>query len=150
MVATTPMAMTLIAGQYVPIEFGPMVASIVKMILIPVLLGLLINRYAPRLVGRVVRLLPTIAMLSICVIIAITIALARNDLITVGLALFGASACHNATGYTLGYGSARAFGLDRCDSRTVAFEVGIQNGGMATGLRGLSRPTRRCRMRSIA
>ena len=52
----------------------------------------------------------------------------------VGLALFGAAACHNAAGYALGYGCARAVGLDRRDSRTVALEVGIQNGGMATGL----------------
>ena len=73
-------------------------------------------------------------MFSICVIIAITIALARADLMAVGLALFGAAACHNAAGYALGYGAARALGLDRRDSRTVAIEVGMQNGGMATGL----------------
>ena len=130
----TPRLMQLLAGQYVPIDVGDMTLAILKMILLPVLLGLLVNRYAHRLVQKLGRLLPTVAMLSICVIIAITIALARADLAAVGLALFGAAACHNAAGYALGYGAARSLGLDRRDSRTVALEVGIQNGGMATGL----------------
>jgi BASS family bile acid:Na+ symporter len=126
--------MQLLAGQYVPIDVGEMTMGILKMILLPVLLGLLANRYAHRFVQRVMGVLPAIAMFSICVIIAITIALARSDLVAVGLALFGAAACHNAAGYVLGYGLARGLGLDRRDSRTVALEVGIQNGGMATGL----------------
>ena len=39
-----------------------------------------------------------------------------------------------ATGYAIGYGAARLLGLDTRDSRTMALEVGLQNGGMATGL----------------
>ena len=50
------------------------------------------------------------------------------------LALFAAAACHNATGYLLGYWGGRLAGLNKTDSRTTAFEVGMQNGGMATGL----------------
>jgi len=130
----TPRIMQLLAGQYVPIDVGEMTIGILKMILLPVLLGLLANRYAHQLVQKVMGVLPAIAMFSICVIIAITIGLARADLVAVGLALFGAAACHNAAGYALGYTAARGLGLDPRDSRTVALEVGIQNGGMATGL----------------
>lgn len=130
----TPLAMKLLAGTYVPIEFVPMMLSILSMIIVPLLVGLLIHRFLPLVAAKLVVVLPTLAMLAICVIIAVTIANSRDALITVGLVLFGASACHNATGYFLGYCSARALGLDVKDSRTVAIEVGIQNGGMATGL----------------
>jgi len=130
----TPAAMKLLAGQYVPIAFVPMMVSILQMIITPVFLGLLVREVAPRLVDRLARVLPAVAMLSICVIIAVTIALARGELLTTGLALLGASICHNAAGYLLGYGSARVAGLDVRDSRTVALEVGLQNCGMATGL----------------
>jgi len=116
------------------IDVGEMTIGILKMILLPVLLGLLANRYAHRVMQKVMGVLPAVAMFSICVIIAITIALARADLVAVGLALFGAAACHNAAGYAWGYSAARGLGLDPRDSRTVALEVGIQNGGMATGL----------------
>ncbi|MFM9197336.1 MAG: bile acid:sodium symporter family protein [Planctomycetia bacterium] len=66
--------------------------------------------------------------------IGITVAASREELLTEGMELFGAAACHNATGYLLGFSFARAVGLNHTDSRTVAMEVGIQNGGMATGL----------------
>ncbi len=130
----TPLMMKLVAGQYVPIPFGSMVVSIFTMILVPVLLGLLANHFAPVLVRKCSRVLPALAMFAICFIIAITVALARDDLVKVGLALFAAAACHNAAGYLLGYRAARLLGLNARDSRTVAIEVGIQNGGMATGL----------------
>src|SRR3546814_5965400 len=81
-----------------------------------------------------VRFLPVVAMLAICMIIAITISLSRNDIIQVGLAVFGAVVCHNALGFLLGYLVARGCGLQGGDARAVSIEVGIQNGGMATGL----------------
>ena len=130
----TPFAMQWLAGAYVPVEVGPMMFSIFKMIIAPLAIGFAVRRYLPRLAERLVRLLPPIAMLSIAVIIAITVAMSRDDLLKVGLVLLAASACHNATGYALGYSAARLLGLDTRDSRTVALEVGLQNGGMATGL----------------
>ena len=130
----TPLVMKFWAGQYVPIEFLPMMRSIFLMILVPVLLGLLANRYAHQIVEKIIGILPVIAMFAICVVIAITIALAKNELATVGLALLGAAVCQNASGYVLGYGVARCLKLNQRDCRTVALEVGIQNGGMATGL----------------
>ncbi|QHI68533.1 bile acid:sodium symporter family protein [Tichowtungia aerotolerans] len=130
----TPLAMKLLAGTYVPIAFLPMMVSIFKMIILPLVVGLLIHRYLPRLAKVLVKVLPSLAMLSICIIIGVTIALSRDDLLKVGLALFGAAACHNALGYLLGYQAARFFRMSARDCRTVAIEVGIQNGGMATGL----------------
>ena len=130
----TPVAMKMLAGQYLPIKVGQMVISILKMILAPVLAGLLVNRYLHRYAAWASRWLPGISMWGICTVIGITIALSRNDLIAVAVPLLGAAVCHNLTGYALGYWSARAFGLNRIDSRTVSIEVGMQNGGMATGL----------------
>ncbi len=130
----TPLAMQVLAGQYLPIDTAQMMASILKMILGPVLAGLLVNRYMHRHARRASRWLPGVSMWGICMVIAITIALSRDDLIAVAVPLLGAAVCHNATGYALGYWSARALGLSRVDSRTVSIEVGMQNGGMATGL----------------
>ena len=78
--------------------------------------------------------LPIVSMAGICYIIAIITARSRDDLMTVGLYLIGASIIHNFIGYILGYWFARAARLDESSCRTVAFEVGMQNGGMASGL----------------
>ncbi len=130
----TPLGMKLLAGRYVPIEFWPMMWSIMEIVILPLMAGVIINKYFPRAASKMTKVLPFLAMFSICIIIAITIALSRNDLVEIGIALFLASVCHNTTGYLLGYYGSRLLGLNKIDSRTVAIEVGIQNGGMATGL----------------
>lgn len=78
--------------------------------------------------------LPIVSMAGICYIIAIITARSRDDLMAVGPYLIAAAVIHNFVGYILGYGFARAARLDESSSRTVAFEVGMQNGGMASGL----------------
>jgi len=80
------------------------------------------------------RVLPVVSMVGICYIIAIITARSSEKLLTVGLLLVGASMLHNLTGYLLGYWLSRLFRLKEKDCRTVAFEVGMQNGGMASGL----------------
>jgi len=130
----TPLAMKLLAGTYVEIDALAMMKSILVMIIAPLVAGLVIHHFLPTLARRLARVLPLIAMAAICAIIGITIGTSREQLMLVGLAVLGAAACHNATGYILGYAVARRSGLDKIDARTVAIEVGMQNQGMATGL----------------
>ena len=80
------------------------------------------------------KVLPVVSMAGICYIIAIITARSSEKLLSVGLLLVGASMIHNLAGYLLGYWSSRLAGLKEKDCRTVAFEVGMQNGGMASGL----------------
>jgi len=80
------------------------------------------------------KVLPIVSMSGICFIIAIITARSRDKLLTVGLALVAAAIIHNFIGYILGYWGARAAKLDETSCRTVGFEVGMQNGGMASGI----------------
>ena len=80
------------------------------------------------------KVLPVVSMAAICYIITIITARSSEKLLSVGLLLVGASIIHNLMGYLLGYWSARLFKLEEKNCRTVAFEVGMQNGGMASGL----------------
>jgi len=78
--------------------------------------------------------LPIVSMCGICFIIAIITARSQDMLLSVGLALIAVTVIHNFIGYVLGYWGARAAKLDEIVCRTVAFEVGMQNGGMASGI----------------
>jgi BASS family bile acid:Na+ symporter len=80
------------------------------------------------------RVLPLVSMTGICLIIAIITARSRERLLSVGAALIVAAMLHNAIGYLFGYWLARAVRLDEITCRTIALEVGMQNGGMASGL----------------
>ena len=86
----------------------------------------------PRLDGQV----PRLSMAGIVYFTAVTTAAGRDNLLQVGGLLFLVAVLHNTAGYALGYWLARAAGLDKASARSVAFEVGIQNGGMASGLAG--------------
>jgi len=78
--------------------------------------------------------LPLISMAAICLIIAVITAQSRDQLLTVGPLLILAAILHNGTGYGLGYWGARLARLDEAACRAVAMEVGMQNGGMASGI----------------
>jgi BASS family bile acid:Na+ symporter len=80
------------------------------------------------------RTLPIVSMVGICTIIAIITARSADKLLSVGPLLIVAAVVHNFVGYILGYWFARLARLDERACRTVAFEVGLQNGGMASGL----------------
>jgi len=133
----TPLFMKLLAGQYVSINFFEMMMSIFQMIIVPIAAGLLANRLLRKfsLTGKWMdACLSILAMFSICFIIAIITSLSRNELLSVGLLLIGAVVLHNAMGYILGYWGSWLLGMDETSRRTIAIEVGLQNGGMASGL----------------
>jgi BASS family bile acid:Na+ symporter len=77
-----------------------------------------------------------LSMAGIVYFTTVTTAAGRENLLHVGLLLFLASVFHNAAGYFFGYWLSRLCRLDKNSARTVAFEVGLQNGGMASGLAG--------------
>jgi BASS family bile acid:Na+ symporter len=130
----TPMAMKILAGRLVPIRFVDMMISILNMVILPIVAGLVVNRLLHGRRRWLDRVLPVVSMAAICFIIAIIAANSRDKLLTVGFVLIAAAVLHNSLGYALGYGGARFFGLNETDRRTVALEVGMQNGGMAVGL----------------
>ena len=86
---------------------------------------------------KIQEFMPVISMFGIVYFTTVTTAASRDNLLAIGLFLLLASVLHNSLGYTLGYGLSRLFGLDKDSSRTVAIEVGMQNGGMASGLAGV-------------
>lgn len=91
---------------------------------------------ATRVWPNLPRVMPVFSMAGIVYFTTVTTAAGREHLLQVGGWLFLAAVLHNALGYLFGYGLARLCRLDVASARTVAFEVGLQNGGMASGLAG--------------
>ena len=133
----TPFLMKIFAGTLVDIVFMDFVISILKIVIAPIGIGLIVNSVLKKFDARgawLDRSLSLIAMFGICLIIGIIIGDSRDKLLTIGLALVIVSIAHNLAGYLLGYYGARLAKLDESSCRTVAIEVGLQNGGMATAL----------------
>lgn len=100
-----------------------------------VLVGVVYHFLTVKLAG-LDRRMPVLSMAGIVYFTTVTTAAGRDNLLQVGALLFLAAALHNAAGYGFGYWLSRAAGLDKNSARSVAFEVGLQNGGMASGIAG--------------
>ena len=130
----TPLLMELLAGEFIPIDIYQMMLSIVKMVILPIIAGLIFNRLFHGKFPWLDILLPKISMGAIALIIVIIVAAGRDNLLDIGLLLVAAAIIHNTTGYFFGYWGCRLFKLKENDCRTIALEVGMQNGGLASGI----------------
>ncbi len=130
----TPFLMGWLAGEFVEINVMDMMFSIVKMVIIPIGAGLLFNYFLRGKAKWLDDLMPIISMAAIALILVIIVAAGRDSLLDIGPLLIIMVVVHNLAGYTLGYWSSRLFKLDEKDCRTIAIEVGMQNGGLASGI----------------
>ncbi len=130
----TPLLMKLLAGQLVPVNFWEMLWHITQIVILPVLAGLIYNRFAYGKFSWFDRILPLMAMCAIPIIIVIVTASGRNALLSMGPILVLLILIHNLAGYFLGYKLSKFWGLREDEARTIAFEVGMQNAGLASGI----------------
>lgn len=130
----TPLLMKLLAGTFIEIDIFKMMWDIFKMIIIPIGAGLLFNKLFHGKSQWLDEAMPLVSMLCIGFIITIITAAGRDSLLEIGYILIGLVFIHNTAGYLIGYWAARAFKMNEKDCRTVAIEVGMQNGGLASGI----------------
>ena len=130
----TPFYMEFLAGEYVQVDFWKMMWDIMTIIIFPVGAGLIFNHFLHNRFTILQTIMPLVSMISIGFIIAIITAAGRDGLLEVGALLIVVVLMHNISGYLLGYWLSRAIGMPEGDCRTIAIEVGLQNGGLASGL----------------
>jgi BASS family bile acid:Na+ symporter len=130
----TPLLMKVLANQLVPINFWDMFWHILQIVIFPVIAGLVYNKYAYGKQKWLDNLLPILSMASIIFIVALTVSAGHDTLLSIGWLLILIVLIHNLLGYFFGYKISKWMGINEQDSRTIAFEVGLQNAGLATGI----------------
>ncbi len=130
----TPFLMETLAGEFIPIDFWAMMLSIIKIVIIPIILGLVFNHFFHGRASWLDKAMPIISMAGIAIVITVITAFGRDNLLTIGFLLIVAAIVHNLLGYFFGYWGCRFIRMPERDCRTIAFEVGMQNGGLASGI----------------
>lgn len=130
----TPFLTSFYAGQYVPVPVVSMLASILKIVLVPLILGVILNKFFHERTQKLDPILPLISMFAIVFIIGVIVALNHEKISSMGFAILIAVVLHNLSGLTLGYFSGKVFNYDEKTCRTIAIEVGMQNSGLAVAL----------------
>ena len=133
-VVMTPLLTGWLAGAYVEIDRLNLLLQMVAVVLVPVVLGTLLNRLFPRAAERVNAGLPLVAIVLVILIVGGIVGGAKAQIAEHAGVLLLATFLLHALGFALGYVLARLLGLGEIEARTISIEVGMQNSGLGSGL----------------
>lgn len=130
----TPLILLLLAGKWMPVDPMAMFTSIIQVIILPIILGIVIRRFAPQVVEKSINVIPLISVVAIIIIVSAVVAGNVDSIASAGFIIFTAVMLHNAFGLLLGYLTALVLGLNESNRRAISIEVGMQNSGLGVAL----------------
>ena len=130
----TPSLTFLLASQWLSVSFMDMFVSIIKVVLIPIILGIIIRMLFTKAVEKSTPVLPLISVIGIIGVASAVVAVNKDSIVTSGLLIFAVVVLHNLIGYFIGFLAAKLFKLNFKDVKAVSIEVGMQNSGLAASL----------------
>ena len=130
----TPALIYLFASQWVDVSMTAMFLSIVKIVVVPIVLGIAINALFGKVVRAAVTVLPLISVISIVSIVCAVVSVSHDKLAETGALIFVVVILHNCLGYLLGYLLGKTFHMSLHKRKTLSIEVGMQNSGLGVAL----------------
>ena len=130
----TPLLVWLMAGTMVEVDTVGMLLSIVYVVIAPIVVGLLCQRFLPKLTQSVVPYLPAFSSIAIALTVGIVVSHNADRLLVGGFVVVIVVMLHNLFGLGIGYLIGRLLGLAEPKKRAISIEVGMQNSGLASAL----------------
>lgn len=130
----TPFLVWLLAGTMVNVDTTGMLLSIVCVVILPIVGGLLCQRFIPKMTQRVTPYLPAFSSIAIALTVGIVVAHNADRLMTAGWLVVLIVMIHNLLGLGIGYLVGRLLRLQQPKRVALSIEVGMQNSGLATSL----------------
>lgn len=130
----TPAITWLLLQTTVRVDVWAMFWSIIQVIIIPVALGFVINRFFGKFTEKAVAVLPSVSTVAICLIIAAVVSHNAEKIYTSGVLVFAVVILHNLLGYAGGFGLGKLLKMPPEKVKALSIEVGMQNSGLATSL----------------
>ena len=130
----TPLLVLVLAGTMVEVDTIGMLLSIVYVVIAPIAVGLIFQRYLPKFTKEIVPYLPAFSSIAIALVVGIIVAHNADRLLVGGMIVVLVVVLHNLCGLSLGYVIGRLLGLAEPKKRAISIEVGMQNSGLASSL----------------
>lgn len=130
----TPLLVLMLAGTMVEVDTIGMLLSIVYVVIAPIAVGLIFQRYLPKFTKEIVPYLPAFSSIAIALVVGIIVAHNADRLLVGGMIVVLVVVLHNLCGLSLGYVIGRLLGLAEPKKRAISIEVGMQNSGLASSL----------------
>lgn len=130
----TPALTLLLTGDKIEVNAIGLFTSTLQVVIFPIIIGLLMNRFFPKVTKQITPVMPLVSVLFISLIVASIIGSSRNEIIKGGLSLIAAVFSLHFLGFLFGYIFSKIISKDEIASRTISIEVGMQNSGLGVVL----------------
>ncbi|MBQ9289619.1 MAG: bile acid:sodium symporter family protein [Clostridia bacterium] len=137
----TPALTYLFLHTTVEVNIISMFLSIIQVVILPIALGLIINRIWGQYTRRMTSILPSVSVIAISLIVASVVSHNAGKILSTGLIVFAVVILHNVLGYACGFGIGKLLKLDASKTKALSIEIGMQNSGLATALAGTAFPS---------
>lgn len=136
----TPAITFLLLRTTVTVDPVSMFLSIIKVVIIPIALGFIINKLFGNVTQKLVKVLPSVSVIAICLIVAAVVSHNSEKILTTGTIVFVVVILHNLLGYACGFGLGKLLHMSIPKTKAISVEIGMQNSGLATSLAGTAFP----------
>lgn len=136
----TPAITYLLLKTTVHVDVLAMFLSIVKVVIVPIGLGFIINKFFGKFTQKLVRILPLISVIAICMIVMTVVSHNAAKILSTGALVFVVVILHNLLGYGCGFGLGKILRLNSAKTKALSVEIGMQNSGLATSLAATAFP----------
>jgi len=131
----TPYLFLALGGKYIPVDATALLIDILKIVLLPIIAGVILRHLFNSTVEKLAKVVPLISVIAIITIVAAVVAASAQKLASMaGIVVLGVM-LHNLLGYLIAYGVAtKLCGMSDYKARAISFEVGMQNSGLGAAL----------------
>lgn len=133
-VVMTPWLTAELAGSRMHVDAGGLFISTLQVVLLPVIAGVLLNRFVPKMTLQFTRVSPSIAVIVIALIVSSVLGAGRDQVMTVGPRLLAAVFLLHISGFAFGYLLSKIWHRRESVARTISIETGMQNSGLGAHL----------------
>lgn len=130
----TPAITYFLLKTTVQVDVMSMFMSIVQVILIPIILGFVMNKLLGKFTQKLVTALPLVSTIAICLIVGAVVSHNAEKIFESGLLILIVVILHNLFGYICGFGVGKLFKMPPEKIKALSIEIGMQNSGLATSL----------------
>lgn len=130
-----PTLLSLLAGQYVAVPATSLFLSTLRIVVVPIILGVLIHSIFGKKMNTIIRIMPLISQLAILLIVGAVISANHANIFTTATAVvIPVVILHNLCGYTLGFTFSKLLKLEEPQQKAITFEVGMQDSSLGATL----------------
>jgi len=133
-VVLTPILITNISGELINVDLNGLLLSATKVVLLPVFIGLIVNKYFRIFTKKIIGYSPSVAVVFIVLIVASIIGEGKEIILQSGVNLLISIMVLHLLGFIIGYITSFIFLRDKKLSKTICIEIGMQNSGLGVVL----------------